>query len=80
MWIPANLIYHRILGKDRIEPCKCGHHHRGKEVILPEVTSIEYMDMLVAMSKYENKLPFKEDMTTIGRRFISELSKNVRTE
>jgi hypothetical protein len=34
MWIPENLIKHRIMGKDRIEPCKCGHIHRGKEVII----------------------------------------------
>jgi len=55
-YIPANLISHRILGKDRIEPCKCGHYHRGKEVILPEVTSIEYMDMLVLMTTYEKNV------------------------
>jgi len=35
MWIPEILVRLRILGKDRVEPCHCGHVHRGKEVILP---------------------------------------------
>jgi hypothetical protein len=26
------------MGKDRIEPCKCGHHHISKVYILPELT------------------------------------------
>jgi hypothetical protein len=56
MWIPTNLIRYRIMGKDRIEPCKCGHFHRGKEVILPEVTPIAYMDMLVAKTKAEGTM------------------------
>ena len=53
MWIPEILIRHRIMGKNRIEPCKCGHYHISKEVILPKVTPIAYMDMLVAKTKAE---------------------------
>jgi hypothetical protein len=56
MWIPEILIRHRIMGKDRIEPCKCGHYHISKEVILPKVTPIVYMDMLVAKTKAEGTI------------------------
>lgn len=30
MWIPENLIRYRIMGKNRMERCECGHYHRGK--------------------------------------------------
>jgi hypothetical protein len=34
MYIPMNLISARILGKDRMEPCKyCGHFHFGKVIV-----------------------------------------------
>lgn len=58
MWIPEILIRHRIMGKNRIEPCKCGHFHKGKEVILPEVTPIAYMDMLVAKTKADERAQY----------------------
>jgi len=35
MYIPHNLRMYRILGRNRKEPCKCGHFHTSKEVILP---------------------------------------------
>ena len=41
------------MGKNRKEPCKCGHFHKSKEIYLDDVTSIEYMDMLVTLSKWE---------------------------
>jgi len=53
MYIPHILRMHRILGKNRKEPCKCGHFHKSKEIYLGDVTSIEYMDMLVTLSKWE---------------------------
>ncbi len=34
-YIPFNLIRYRILGKDRMEPCGCGHFHRSEPVVLP---------------------------------------------
>ena len=43
MYIPFNLRMHRILGRNRREPCKCGHFHTSKEVILTPVThKMEY--------------------------------------
>ncbi len=35
MYIPTNLRMYRIMGRNRKEPCKCGHFHTSKEVILP---------------------------------------------
>ena len=58
MWIPEILIRHRIMGKDRIEPCKCGHYHIGKEIILSEPTAIEAMDALVLLTKYDKKAQY----------------------
>ena len=34
-YIPFNLRMYRILGRNRREPCKCGHFHTSKEVNLP---------------------------------------------
>jgi len=53
MWIPEILRRHRIMGRNRREPCKCGHFHRSKEVIIPELTGIQYMDALVLESNHE---------------------------
>jgi len=49
MWIPENLIRYRILGKDRIEPCKCGHYHVSKVYILPELTTESICDLVIAV-------------------------------
>jgi len=35
MDIPTNLRRHRIMGRNRREPCVCGHFHSSKEVIIP---------------------------------------------
>ncbi len=35
MYIPFNLRMYRIMGRNRKEPCKCGHFHTSREVILP---------------------------------------------
>lgn len=52
MYIPVILQRHRIMGKDRIEPCKCGHFHKGKIEKLPFVTLEETMKMLDTYVKY----------------------------
>ena len=41
------------MGKNRKEPCKCGHFHTSKEINLDTVTGIQCMDMLVVLSKWE---------------------------
>ena len=66
-YIPETLIRYRILGKDRMEPCSCGHYHRGKEVIIPPVTAIAYMDMLVAKTKAEETVEKIHKMVTAPR-------------
>jgi hypothetical protein len=53
MWIPEILRRHQIMGKNRKEPRKCGHFHTSKEVIIPELTGIQYMDALVLDSDWE---------------------------
>jgi len=35
MYIPFNLRMYRIMGRNRREPCGCGHFHTSKKVILP---------------------------------------------
>ena len=40
------------MGKDRIEPCHCGHFHKGTEVELPFFTLEETMKMLDTYVKY----------------------------
>jgi hypothetical protein len=61
MWIPINLIRHRIMGKDRIEPCRCGHYHVGKEVILPLITVDNVLDVLDTCAIYDVR-PSKPDL------------------
>jgi len=75
MYIPIILLIHRIMGMNRIEPCHCGHYHVGKEVILPEVTPIAYMDMLVAQSMYESMDKTDSDMQ-LAIEFMGEKCQN----
>jgi len=83
-YIPVNLISNRIMGKDRIEPCKCGHYHIGKEVILPESTAMEAMDALVLLTKYDRKAQYiiKHGGPDISMRDIALMEErfNVTTE
>jgi hypothetical protein len=36
MYIPTNLRMYRIMGRNRREPCKCGHFHSSREVFISE--------------------------------------------
>jgi hypothetical protein len=36
-YIPEILRRHRIMGKNRREPCKCGHFHNSKELKASDV-------------------------------------------
>jgi len=50
MYIPFNLRMHRILGRNRREPCKCGHFHTSKEVFIPPTTpEMEYRVIVWAL-------------------------------
>jgi hypothetical protein len=49
MWIPENLIRHRILGKYRMEPCKCGHYHVSRVYILPKLTINSICELAIAV-------------------------------
>lgn len=56
MYIPINLRMHRIMGRNRKEPCKCGHFHTSKEVFIPELTYEQYVDVVLWLLKMEKQL------------------------
>jgi len=77
MYIPMNLRMHRIMGKNRREPCHCGHYHTSKEVILPELTGIEYMDALVLESSYEIECLNKQPVLPYADQVLLKKARNI---
>ena len=65
MYIPTNLRMYRIMGRNRKEPCKCGHFHAPKKVIIPpnpkkpsNVISFDWTSWEVYPDRYVKNSPW----------------------
>ncbi len=62
MYIPENLIRHRILGRYRVERCRCGKYHMKTEADPTKQCPIQYMDGLILDSKYKSIEEMEQEM------------------